>query len=162
MSNFLNSLKTGSAGESLVLELFSKHEIYAELLNEKHYDIAFTLGDDDWRHIEVKYDVMAAKTGNLAIETFNPKSNMKSGLSLTKAEIWAVVLTDPISIFFTETKKLRKFLKTEKPFKSIACGGDKNAKLEIYKKDHILRIFQQVDNLEKDDFICLVKQMAKI
>lgn len=158
--SFVNSLIQGTNGEQLVLSLFHSHDIVAEIINEKYYDIAFTLGEDDWRHVEVKNDIMAEKTGNLAIEIYNPKSNIKSGLSLTKAEIWATVLDS--GIYFVATKQLKTFTKKEKPVKDISCGGDDNAKLLLYKKDHILPIFCKVDNLDKDAFICLLRKLAII
>ena len=38
--------------------------------------------------VEVKNDLYAAKSGNIAIEVYNPHSNKKSGLSITKITLF--------------------------------------------------------------------------
>ena len=52
--------------------------------------------------VEVKYDEMQAKTGNIAIEIYNPKSGKPSGLTATKANLWCQVLKD--STWITSVK----------------------------------------------------------
>ena len=101
--------------------------------------------------VEVKYDEMQAKTGNIAIEIYNPKSAKPSGLTATKATLWCHVLQG--SIWITSVDKLKKFCEDKTPFKSFNSVGDGNASILLYKTDDILEIFERVDNSSKEHFI---------
>ncbi len=94
--------------------------------------------------IEVKNDKYALRSGNIAIEIFNPKSNMESGLTVTKANIWATMVGEEFWICNTEA--LRTFVNEEAPFKIIDKGGDNNSTMMLYKKEHIFTIFQRIDD----------------
>ena len=93
--------------------------------------------------VEVKYDEMQAKTGNIAIEFYNSKLDRPSGLSATKADLWCHVLTD--STWITNVDKLKKFCEETTPFKSFNYAGDENASILLYKTDDILEIFERID-----------------
>lgn len=96
--------------------------------------------------IEVKNDVYAIRSGNIAIEIFNPKSNKNSGLSITKADLWAVQVGE--EFWIARTEKLRKYTEEQKPHRHIPLGGDNNATILLYKREHILpSIFHRVDTL---------------
>ena len=93
--------------------------------------------------VEVKYDEMQAKTGNIAIEIYNPKSGKPSGLTATKANLWCQVLKD--SAWITSVKALRKFCEETPPFKMFSSAGDGNAAILLYKTEDILKIFDRID-----------------
>lgn len=109
--------------------------------------------------VEVKNDKYAAISGNIAIEIFNTKSNKPSGINITKSCIWAVILDN--EIWFASTIQLKKFIKDAIPHKSVNNGGDKNAALLIYRKDHILpKIFHRVDDIVTDELNKLIEKLC--
>ena len=97
--------------------------------------------------VEVKYDEMQAKTGNIAIEIYNPRSGKPSGLTATKASLWCQVLKD--SVWITSVKALRKFCEETTPFKMFSSAGDGNAAILLYKTEDILEIFERIDECSK-------------
>tara|TARA_Y100000592_G_scaffold99967_1_gene177992 strand:- start:807 stop:1295 length:489 start_codon:yes stop_codon:yes gene_type:complete len=94
--------------------------------------------------VEVKYDEMQEKTGNIAIEIYNPRSGKPSGLTATKADLWCQVLKD--SAWITSVKALKKFCEETPPFKMFSSAGDGNAAILLYKTNDILEIFERVDS----------------
>tara|TARA_R100001509_G_scaffold162862_1_gene135664 strand:- start:969 stop:1472 length:504 start_codon:yes stop_codon:yes gene_type:complete len=97
--------------------------------------------------VEVKYDEMQSKTGNIAIEIYNPRSGKTSGLTATKANLWCHVLQD--SVWITAVDKLKKFCDETPPFKSFNSVGDGNASILLYKTDDILTIFERIDGCQQ-------------
>lgn len=93
---------------------------------------------------EVKNDVYALKSGNIAVEYFNPKSNKASGLTVSKADFWVYMVGD--ELWVVPTAKLRSFVEKEKPHRLVSAAGDKNADIILYKKDHLFTIFTRIDN----------------
>lgn len=145
----------GDKGEVIVSEFFNKNGIDCKKNEDKNtrydYDLLCKFNDTDFT-CEVKYDLMSLKTGNIAIEIWNTKSNMPSGITATKANLWIIVIPqDKVNIFAIKTETLKKYIEDNKPFKTVNFGGDKNAKLLIYKKDDILKIFTQLCEMKKKD-----------
>lgn len=97
---------------------------------------------------EIKFDKMSAKTGNLAIEFFNPKSNKISGISVTTSDFWVYAFGNPLELWVAQVNELKRYINDNAPFKTIDVGGDNNASLFLYKKDVLLRdIFTRIDNM---------------
>ena len=101
--SFVKSKKFGDYAESQVINIFSSlgkttpnNTIDYDILVE--FDIPFT--------IEVKYDLYAEKSGNIAIEYFNTKKQAASGLYPTKADFWVHYLGQD-SVFLIKTDKLK-------------------------------------------------------
>ena len=99
----------------------------------------------DFITFEVKNDVMATRTGNVAIEYFNSKQCKPSGIYVTKAKWW-VHKIDGI-LWVCEVEKLINFTKTEKADKMIVGGGDKNADLFIYRVDRFTDICRDLKTM---------------
>jgi hypothetical protein len=143
-------LERGKKGEQKVIDIFISHGHTTESNTTKgelsFYDIKIsTMGD---LTIEVKNDEYAKRSGNIAIEVFNPKSNKASGITATKADLWVHILED--EVWITSTKNLLDFTKTAKPHKIVDRAGDNNATLLLYKKEHILNeIFTRIDTMDK-------------
>lgn len=152
----------GKDGEKLVVDLLEKFKLKPQFNNnydKRHdFDVLFELMGKSYS-IEVKYDIMAAKTGNIAIEVHNTKSNNSSGLSITKADLWVQVLS-PTHIYFASTIKLREFIENTKPLKKIEYGGDGNARLFIFKKEIILN--NCFDNLAAQKKNCAIKRLREM
>jgi len=103
---------------------------------------------------EVKFDKYAARSGRLAIESYNTKTNKPSGITLTTAKYWVHVLDRPSVILISTTQKLRSFLDEVKAFKIVEKAGDGNSRLHLYEKERIIGpLF--IDIEEMGDFLAI-------
>ena len=136
----LQDIKMGESAEKKIIDLYTRIG-YSSIKNKdnlmkSYYDI---ISDYNKGHgtftTEVKHDLYANKSGNIAIETFNPKTGKDSGLGITKADLWVHITDIP---YITSVKKLKEYVEENKPFRIIDCGGDDNATLYLYKADIIL------------------------
>lgn len=155
--NIKNDLIRGDVGEILVSNLFDRagFEVVKNLgkFNKlSDFDLTINKFDEDGHFLfdatlEVKYDIYSAKSGNIAIEYFNSKSNKPSGLTATKADFW-VHVTPNQGIWIVKVDKLKKYLDKTPPFRKISSGGDGNADMFLYKSDIIFNdIFIRCDNI---------------
>jgi hypothetical protein len=154
--SFLRDRAIGSQGESVLIGILNKHGLKTEINSDpkknKDYDVK-AYGFEQEFTFEVKYDVYAARSGNIAIEFFNPKQGKASGVEATKADFWAHILTDPFSVWLSPVESLRTFIKNTKPLRIVSCGGDNNASLYLYRKDIILDgTFSRVDECNLEEF----------
>lgn len=113
--------------KNLVHSLRYDYDIEADITYSKH---AKTSSLDNRITFEVKNDVMAKKTGNVAIEYENSRKNAPSGIGATKATFWAHRIEG--EFWICPVEKLKSFIQTAVPLKTIKSGGDKNANLYIY------------------------------
>jgi len=148
---FSQTLKVGNFAEQFIQRLFSQASIPTTLNKNKskliEWDIEAELSSQRFR-VECKFDVMASKTGNLAIEYYNTKLAKPSGIAATTADLWAVVLQNPLEAYIANTSVLRAYCQKVAPYRSITNGGDQNAALWLYPKDQILpAVFTRVDDL---------------
>lgn len=100
---------------------------------------------------EVKHDVMAAKTGNLAIEYYNSKSQKDSGINITKADYWVHIVSDKEDkdkklILISRVSELKEFIKNTKPKRKIVGGGDKNADILLFTQES-MTCFQPISHI---------------
>lgn len=150
--------------EQRVISLFIREGIPCAKTDKEllEYDLEFIF-EDKKKTAEVKFDMMAAKTGNLAIEYWNSKKDSASGVTATKANIWIVCLLDDvnITIWATTVKMLKRFLSENQPKKIISKGGDNNAELYIYDSSIILPIFDRLDNLHPGTLQSAIKKVLK-
>lgn len=146
---FQRDLRLGQIGQQKVVDIFTKADIPIKENTDKKrlskYDLIFPFAEKDWT-IEVKYDLYAAKSGNIAIEYFNPKTGKPSGIMATLSDFWIQVLTNPDKVFMIKTEKLRKFLSSRPAHRIIGSGGDGNASLLLYTMDSILGEFVEIDS----------------
>lgn len=145
------SFVNGRLAEQRVISMFNKLGVpckksETELLE---YDIELDVRGKK-RTAEVKFDMMAEKTGNLAIEYWNSRKDTASGISATKANLWIICVLDDvnITIWATSVKVMKSFLDTNEPKRRISKGGDKNAELMLYDADLMLKtIFHRLDTI---------------
>lgn len=140
---------------------------------EKHYSKAKDSHDLDCKlgrkkfKCEVKYDVMAEKTGNVAIEYHNSKRDEPSGINVTLADIWVHIITDSNNrtMWITSVKNLLVFIQNNTPYKTIIGAGDKNACLYLYKAKDILQPSKgglvKVDGMGEIQFKKILKELLK-
>ena len=87
--------------------------------------------------IEVKNDLYAAKSGNIALEFWNSRKNKAAGIEATKADLWAHIIPGS-GVWITSVKKLKDYVAGHPSFRTIFSGGDGNADMYLYKMDEIL------------------------
>lgn len=162
MAKIVRDLAIGKDGEISVVNLLNAGAILAKLNEDKamrsHYDIIAML--DTEFTIEVKNDIYAAKSGNIAIEIYNPKSEKLSGLCATKSDIWVHIVGG--RHWFTATPLLKTFVNIHKPKRIIDKAGDGNATIYLYDVDLILpAIFICMDGKDKKALQTDIKALLK-
>lgn len=160
MSKFIN----GKIAEDLVEKILKDIGCETERSEGKflEWDLRCKLKTKKFT-VEVKYDYMSAKTGNLCIETWNTKQDKPSGLSATKAKIWAVCIPDGdhITVWLTKTKDLREFVKNNDPKRTIEKAGDDNTRILLYDDFEILAIFEKIDHLDLEQKARIIRKLIK-
>lgn len=143
----------GKKGEHYVMDVFTNCGFDAELNNdyEKRYDYDLSVNLLGLKFtIEVKHDIMAIKTKNVAIEYHNSKKNQPSGINATLADVWVQLVTYPNTEIFAyaiSVKNLKRYILEHEPHKHIISGGEKNSNIYIYKMVDILPHFVRIDNI---------------
>ena len=91
--------------------------------------------------VECKHDLMSKKTGNVAIEVFNPKSKELSGLYATTSKLWAHIVYDKLTteqkFLLCQTDELKKFVESTEPIRFVKWGGDGNSSMKLYKVEQL-------------------------
>lgn len=161
------SLRIGDIGETFAISVFKDADIEAEknevVEDREYYDLICKIGRKGFT-CEVKHDVMAQKTGNIAIEFYNSKSCKDSGINVTKSDIWIHILQDDSNktMWAASVKELRKFIKDNPPHRTVTDVGDDNACLYLYREDVLLgTVFHRVETLDKKGIQKLVRKLLK-
>lgn len=162
---FKRDFALGKNGENLVLKIFKKNNLELELNIDKNkksdYDALGKIGKKKFS-IEIKFDYMAEKTNNLAIEYNNPVKDTPSGIAITKANLWCHIILDMgnPTVWLTSVKKLKQYIKDNKPWKIIDKAGDGNSSIYLYNDLTILyAIFSRIDMLNESDFTKKIKEL---
>lgn len=153
--NFLRDLEVGNAGQAMVITQLIKSNIRSELNKTKAFDLE-VFHENLRKTLEIKYDIYAARSGNIAIEYFNPKTCKPSGITATEADFWVHVLTGESGIWITSVSQLKSFIDNNKPHKVIEAGGDNNAALYLYKKEVILPVFNRLDSFNPEQVVSYI------
>ena len=128
--NFDKDLKDGLQAEEEVKKLLKKHFNVGgsdiETLDTKEYDIKIVSKNLTF---EVKNDLMAETTGNIAIEY---KSRAKaSGISVTKADYWIYKFAGVF--YMIETNRLKEEVFEKKNYwRSGVNGGDRGSNTMMF------------------------------
>lgn len=162
---FNRSLALGGAAEEFVKKIFALAGISclantsSSRSNLVKYDLCC---DGQWRFtVEVKFDVMEAKTGNVAVEYFNTKQGKPSGILATEANLWVYVLNNPLTAWACQTSALKRFFESAKPYREIASGGDDNAAMKLYRREEIFSKvpFHRIDNLHGEEIVGVLEKL---
>ena len=151
-NNFLRDLYRGNKAEQLIINLFSSAGFPSQTDKESRskWDIVSNYGKICIT-TEVKFDEYEQRSGNIAIETHNPRLDKPSGLMVTEAFLWAHVLKGGV-VWVTRVESLRKYVDNTKPKRIIKNGGDGNATLSLYSSNTILLdVFTRIDTMNEDD-----------
>ncbi len=160
---FKNDRQAGNSIESKLQEILIKAGVACQLNSDpskyREYDLSCELNKKEF-FIEAKFDKYCERSGNIAIEFYNPKAGKPSGIGVTTADIWAHAITCPYSIWVTSVSKLKRFILENKPLRTISCGGDDNSSMHLYKKDLIFpAIFVRIDELSDDELKKIILEM---
>jgi hypothetical protein len=137
-------LLIGKQAEQRLVNFLESKKYNCEIANKYEYDIVAKKQGKEVT-FEVKNDIMAAKTGNIAIEYYNTKSNKPSGITGTRALFWVHITSD---IYIIKTELLRELLKTIKPKRTIKSGGDNNANLYLYPHQFLIDNFFLLEHMK--------------
>lgn len=161
--NFAKDNQSGKTGELFVRQIFLDHNIPVEFnIGPTKKELAKwdlrIIHSQEYLHLEVKYDLYAAKSGNIAIEYYNPKSCKPSGVAITEASLWVHVLTNPLQAWLTSTKKLLQYINDEKG-RDVCGGDDLNSCMKLYRKDQILTdIFARIDGISREELLEIINE----
>jgi len=127
MGHFLSDLERSKRAVKALIEHYKAvgiaiHELEGKE-DQQYGDLRITLTEDHV-NIEVKFDEMAARTGNLCFEMSN--GTKMTGIMATKADkvYYVVPNGDGANVYVFETAKLRDFI-SQPHNVTIKNGGDK-------------------------------------
>lgn len=124
------------------------------------WDLRFVLGPLV-RTAEVKHDLYEARSGNVAVEYFNPRAGRPSGVAASTADLWVVVLADG-SVWACRTADLRDYLATGPCVRDVPRAGDGNAAVRLYDRATLFAaIFVRLDDLPGDDLLTVITGMTE-
>jgi hypothetical protein len=158
---FVKNLSDGQNAESIVANLF--RSVGFQVLHDKKKNIDWDmvlLVKNKRIPIEIKFDAYEQKSGNIAIEVYNPKSCSPSGVTATKALLWIHILI-PHQILLTTVNRLRRYIDNHQPARIINCGGDDNATLYLYKTEDISTVFDRIDKMKKEELQNFIQEISE-
>ena len=128
---FYKSLEIGKEKEEFVKNIFKDYYDFITDNDNYEYDLRF---DKNGRSlfVEVKYDYLMSKTGNMAIECSS--RDKKSGIYTTKSDYWVQVYSND-KIYIIDTNILRLLCKDKKPIQT-KCEDSWNKVFLIDKWDY--------------------------
>lgn len=133
----------GKHGEGLVRQLLETlGTVTSPKGKESRWDLVLSYESGTKVTFEVKNDLYAARSGNLAIEFYNPKSGKPSGIESSEADVWVYLAAG--GIYFTGRQKLRDYM-ARTTGRIITAGGDGNASMVLFPMAAILpAVFTQL------------------
>ena len=150
----IKSIKIGNIAEKLLIDTLVGYGFEAYKNTDKEsrsfFDVIAKITGQTFT-FEVKHDVMASKTGNLAIEYYNSKSNKDSGINITRADYWVHIINNKQNeeekiILISRVSELKQFIKNNKPKRKIVGAGDKNADILLFTQES-MTCFQPISHL---------------
>lgn len=137
-------MRVGSVGEGIATNKLMALGFGVEKGDGKKRDIVVEIKGQKY-DCEIKFDVYANSSGNIAIEFYNTKLCKPSGIDSTNCHFWIQVLNEK-EIYIAEVTKIKEFIKDNNPKRTIINAGDGNASLYLYEKSIILeKCFQKLD-----------------
>lgn len=135
--SWTESKRHADAAELAVAEYFKRLDCQmSKTLGLDSFDLLLQL------RIEVKRDLQATKTGNVAIEV--ACNGKPSGIMATGADRWVIVVGTVG--YMVRTVQLRALVKTEN-FQTVSAGDGKRAQIRLVPLRMVqsLEIFRQLD-----------------
>ncbi len=147
---FKETLAVGNVAEQaymkLLMTIIPSCSVWKSERGQVGWDVGAEFGDVTF-FSEVKFDQKEATTGNIAVEFWNSKKNMPSGLGATDADLWVFVLHKPMTIWVSRVDALRQFVGAVTPTRTLLNAGDNNAAIHLYPRGVILDTFTRIDEM---------------
>lgn len=118
---FALDIQDGAKAEEHLLAAIQKTYPNAHKISGKHAEYDIIVPEIN-KTIEVKNDLLASKTGNIAIET-NRKDGTLTGILKSTADVWVIYTSN--EIFFLDREALKNY-SMNNSFR-VVYGGDNNA-----------------------------------
>jgi hypothetical protein len=167
-NSFKETVAAGNFGEQFIIRLLANSGISAVKNPSKDkaemtlWDIEATV-DGQVFTIEVKFDKYEKKSGNIALEYYNPRKGKASGILATNSDLWVFVLNDPISAWVCRTDDLVHHFHTEPCVRDIACGGDGNAAMKLYRRESLFeKMFFRFDSCKPSEVAPILKNLLDV
>ena len=130
--NFRKDLEEGQKVEQEVAEKLKNERgaLNIKFNKTKEYDISCWMPEWGEILIEVKYDKMSEKTGNIGIEYED--RNKSSGINVTTADKWIIKTGDDFLVI--DVPVLKQLIKDSKYFKDVSGGDVRRTKMYLFKK----------------------------
>ena len=151
--SFKRSLDIGNKGQQIVTRILESVGLTVSSSVGKVTEWDLKVEGDISFVCEVKYDLYAARSGNVAIEIGNPNSGKASGLTATTAHLWFHVFHNPSEVWATSVSRLLDYCTKTKPFKEVIGGDGGNSHMFLYRKDSIADIFTVVSGIEQGKLV---------
>lgn len=142
---FSYDLHVGHTFETSVVDHYSPHYTVTTTQGMgrcKSHDLTLD-PDGDPVKIEVKYDRMAHKTGNHAVELYTKYKGSEtihpSGLSATESDVYVFGFEGLPGVYGMDTGKLKRLVEEKKYFRIVDHTGDGNATIALFKLDWFLQ-----------------------
>lgn len=163
---FLRDLQKGKQGEGRAAEVFEAAGFVTEPAPPKaSYDlmIAFSAGRPAVP-VEVKHDMWEQRSGNVAVEYYNPKSDKPSGISTTVSSLWVFVLADD-SVWACRTQDLlrhhNKGAQGTGFVRDLPVCGDGNSSSTLYERNALFNtLFFRLDDLSSSEVADLLEVLC--
>lgn len=152
---FRSDLGFGRCGEKRFVSVLEKFGISCQLNQQEQtlelWDVRINFQGYSMS-FEVKFDMLAKTTRNVAIEYYNPKQNKNSGITATNADFWVFVFDKPPEIYLAGVQQLRQYIDKNVSARDV-FGGDDNSYMKLYNKEKILQdVFVRIDNIDVEKF----------
>jgi len=138
MSKFMSSFNIGKQGEDFAVKRLESLGIDYYLGDGKEVDLWIVIDGKKYK-CEIKFDVYANKSGNIAIEFYNTRQCKPSGIDATVCDFWIHILGESV-LYICKTDSLREFIKNNKPKRTLTSIGDGNSSIHLYDKSVIAEL----------------------
>lgn len=159
------SFKVGKIGEAYVASILIGAGISVEMNRKKdkmkYYDLLCSYNGVDFT-CEIKFDKKFQVTGNIVIEYKNTRKNEPSGIAISKADLWFIVLCfdGKLTAWCTPLSLLKRFVSSNVPVRVVKNGGDDNSSFYLYKFSDISSILTRVDGLSNAEIANTIMELV--
>ena len=119
--------KKSEEAETLIIEVLRTYYLATEVLRSRgaYFDVCFTLPYGTKRLCEIKTDFKAVQTNRLYFEIHNTQHRCPSGLTLTRADVWAHYVPHLKKLWLFDPKALLWYLQVHNnnPVLGIVLSG---------------------------------------
>ena len=141
---FKSDLVAGQKKEDELKQLLENNGYTVSSTQEKgkfsSYDLKVVTPSGKEKTIEVKYDIMSSRTGNVAVEMWKEPNGkkVKAGLLASKSTFYAYSFPSDDSFYFIKTSHLKQIINLQE-YDRLVMGGDGGVyKIALFDKDKFI------------------------